>query len=77
MKSTPSAYVSKKYLNFGQHFCSKTICFGGQKSWKHDFEITGDPKGPPGGSTFKLGFLRPQTCKATSFVRAQKIENNK
>ena len=24
----------------------------GQISWKHDFEITGDPKGPPSGSTF-------------------------
>ena len=24
----------------------------GQKSWKHYFEITGDPKGPPSGSTF-------------------------
>ena len=23
----------------------------GQKSCKHDFEITGDPKGPPSGST--------------------------
>ena len=22
------------------------------KSWNHDFEITGDPKGPPRGSTF-------------------------
>ena len=24
----------------------------GLKSWKHYFEITGDPKGPPSGSTF-------------------------
>ena len=28
----------------------------GQKSWKHDFEITGDPKGPPSRSTFWSGF---------------------
>ena len=28
----------------------------GQKSFKHDFEITGDPKGPPSGSTFSSGF---------------------
>ena len=31
----------------------------GQKSLKHDFEITGDPKGPPSGSTFWLGFKAP------------------
>ena len=28
----------------------------GQKNWKHDFKITGDPKGPPSGSTFRSGF---------------------
>ena len=28
----------------------------GQISWKHDFEITCDPKGPPSGSTFWWGF---------------------
>ena len=33
--------------------------FQGQKSWKHDFEITGDPKYPPGGSTFWPGFEAP------------------
>ena len=33
--------------------------FQGQKSWKHDFEITGDPKCPPGGSTFWSGFEAP------------------
>ena len=33
--------------------------FQGQKSWKHDFEITGDPKFPPGGSTFWSGFEAP------------------
>ena len=31
----------------------------GQKSWKYDFEITVDPKGPPSGSTFWLGFKVP------------------
>ena len=41
----------------------------GQKSWKHDSEITGDPKGPPIGSTFWSGF--------ESFFRTQKIENGK
>ena len=28
----------------------------GQKSWKHNFEIAGELKGPPSGSTFWLGF---------------------
>ena len=28
----------------------------GQKSCKLDFEITGDPKGPPSGPTFWSGF---------------------
>ena len=28
----------------------------GQKIWKHDLEITGDPKVPPSGSTFWSGF---------------------
>ena len=27
--------------------------------WKHDFEITGDPKGPPIGSTFVSSFEAP------------------
>ena len=27
-----------------------------QKSWKYDFEITGDPKGSLSGSTFCSGF---------------------
>ena len=31
----------------------------GQKSWKHNFEIIGDPKGPTSGSTFWLGFEVP------------------
>ena len=29
------------------------------KNRKHDFEITVDPKGPPCGSTFWLGFETP------------------
>ena len=33
----------------------------GLKSWKHDFEITGDPKGPPSGSTFWSGFEGPDS----------------
>ena len=45
----------------------------GQKSWKHDFEIIGDPKGPPSGSTFWSGFEAPG-CRATPFFRAQKFK---
>ena len=41
----------------------------GQKSWKQDFEITGDPKSPPNGSTFWLGFEAPGICGATPFFR--------
>ena len=33
----------------------------GQKSWKHDFEITGDPKVPPSGSTIWWGFEAPDS----------------
>ena len=33
----------------------------GQKSWKHDFEITGNPKGPFSGSTFWWGFKTPDS----------------
>ena len=33
----------------------------GQISRKHDFEITGDPKGPPSGSTFWWGFEAPDS----------------
>ena len=33
----------------------------GQKSWKHDFEIIGDQKGPPSGSTFWSGFEAPES----------------
>ena len=46
----------------------------GQISWKHDFEITGDPKGPV-GQLFG-GVLRPQThmgtCGAAPLFRAKK-----
>ena len=31
----------------------------GLKSWKHDFEIIGDPKGPPIWSTFWSSFEAP------------------
>ena len=31
----------------------------GLKSWKHDFEITGDPKGPPIWTTFWSSFEAP------------------
>ena len=37
-----------------------------QKSWKHDFEIAGDPKGSLSGSTFWFGFapfLEPKNSK--------------
>ena len=33
----------------------------GQKSWKHDFEIIGDPKGPTSVSTFWSGFEAPDS----------------
>ena len=44
----------------------------GQKSWKHNFEITSDPKGTPSEPTFWLDF------EATPFLRLRqdpKIEN--
>ena len=47
----PKFYVPNKFSLGGGEF-------QGQKSWKHDFEITGDPKCPPGGSTFGR-VLRP------------------
>ena len=47
----------------------------GPKSWKHDFEITGDPKVHPVGQLFG-GVLRPQThmgtCGAAPLFRAKK-----
>ena len=33
----------------------------GQESLKHDFEITGDPKGPLSWSTFWSGFEAPDS----------------
>ena len=33
----------------------------GQKSWIHDFEITGDQVGPPSVSTFWWGFDAPDS----------------
>ena len=33
----------------------------GQKLWEHNFEITGDLKGPLCGQTFWLGFEAPET----------------
>ena len=44
------------------------------KSWKHDFEITGDPKGPPSGSTFWSGFealFRVQKSKMTNKAQTE------
>ena len=35
----------------------------GQRSWKHDFEITGDPKGPTSGSNFWSGLVGPKKSK--------------
>ena len=47
-----------------------------KKSWKHNFEITGDPKGPPNGSIFWWGFEVPDPymgiCGATSFLGPKK-----
>ena len=40
----------------------------GLKSWKHDFEITGGPKGPPSGSTFWSGFEGPDSNKAQTGI---------
>ena len=42
----------------------------GQKSWKHNFEITGDAKGPPSGSTFLLGF------EITDWIMGQKVSKH-
>ena len=33
----------------------------GQISWKHNFEITGDPKDPPSGLTFWWSFEAPDS----------------
>ena len=50
----------------------------GQKSWKHDFEITGEPKGPPTGSNFWWGFEAPDSYGylwGHAPFLGQKIEN--
>ena len=44
----------------------------GQKSWKHNFELTVDLKGPPSGPTFWLGFEDPDPY---GYLWGQKIEN--
>ena len=50
----------------------------GQKCWKHDFDITGDPKGPPSGSTFWWGFDAPDSYGwGRAPFQGQKIENGK
>ena len=54
------------------HFCP---FFQGQKSWKHDFEITGDPKCPPVGSTFWSGFEAPVGQRPLSAPKKSKITN--
>ena len=47
----------------------------GQKSWKHDFEITSDPKCPTGGSTFWSGFEAPVGQRPLSGSKKSKITN--
>ena len=42
----------------------------GQKSWKHDFDITGDQKSPPCQVNFMVGFCDLKGPKP--FSRAQK-----
>ena len=52
----------------------------GQKRWNHDFEITGDPKGTPSGSTFWWGFKAPESYGylwGRAPFWAQKIDNSK
>ena len=46
------------------------------KNWEHDFKITGEPIGPPSGSTFWLGNEAPDLWGLALFW-AQKIENGK
>ena len=51
----------------------------GHKSWKHNFEIAGDSKGPTRGSTFWLGFEVPDPYGylwGHALSRPQKIEND-
>ena len=55
--------------------CNNPWKFQGQKSWKHDFEITGDTKFPPGGSTFWSGFEAPVGQRPLSGPKKSKITN--
>ena len=51
------------------NFLDELATVQGQKSWKHDFEIKGDPKGPPNGSTH-MG-----TCGAAPLFRVQNLKS--
>ena len=55
----------KSKINDKSHYCGiillLEILIQGLKSWKHDFEIAGDPKGTPSGSTFWSGFEGPDS----------------
>ena len=44
----------------------------GQKSWKHDFEITGDPKGSPSESTVGP-FYAPKKPKMANKAQNQNL----
>ena len=46
----------------------------GKNSWKHDIEITGDPKGPSSGSTFWSGF-EALDLLGNALLKGPKIEN--
>ena len=50
----------------------------GQISWKHDLDITGDPKGPPSGSTVWWGFgvLTKFPTKFGAFVPKMRQNRN-
>ena len=65
-------YFIKESINESDGFLHQ---FQGQKSWKHDFEITGDPKFPPGGSTFWSGFEAPVGQRPLSGPKKSKITN--
>ena len=49
----------QQFRESGCNLCIKGGGVQGLKSWKHYFEITGDPKGPPIGSTFWSSFEAP------------------
>ena len=71
-----SKFIAISFYTMENENSSLTYCLGGgggggggggcggvqaQKSWKHDFEITGDPKCPPSGLTFWSGFEAPDS----------------